>query len=33
MSYTASLIWLGVWPLVLYLGYRLSIKNAVKDIK
>lgn len=33
MDYTASLIWLAVWPVVLYLGYKLSFKNALKETK
>ncbi|KLE01482.1 hypothetical protein AF75_04695 [Aliarcobacter butzleri L350] len=33
MEYISELIWLSIWPLVIYLGYKISIKNATKDIK
>jgi hypothetical protein len=31
MDYTASLIWLIIWPIVIYLGYKISINNAIKE--
>lgn len=33
MEYLSELIWLSIWPLVIYLGYKISIKNATKEIK
>lgn len=33
MEYLSELIWLSLWPLVIHLGYKISIKNATKDIK
>ncbi len=31
MDYTTSLIWLSLWPIVIYLGYKISFKNATKE--
>lgn len=28
MDYTSSLIWLAVWPLLIYLGYRFTALNV-----
>lgn len=33
MEYISELIWLSLWPVVIYLGYIISIKNATKEIK
>lgn len=33
MEYLSELIWLTLWPIVIYLGYKFSIKNAIKEIK
>lgn len=30
MEYLSELIWLSLWPVVIYLGYKISIKNALK---
>jgi hypothetical protein len=27
MDYTSSLIWLAVWPLLIYLGYKFTALN------
>lgn len=27
VDYTASLIWLAVWPLIIYLGYKFAAFN------
>ena len=27
MEYLSELIWLSLWPVVIYLGYKISIKN------
>ena len=32
MDYTVSLFWLSLWPAILYLGYKISLKN-VKEPK
>lgn len=31
MDYTTSLICLSLWPIVIYLGYKISFKNATKE--
>lgn len=31
MDYTSSLIWLSLWPVVIYLGYKISFKNSTKE--
>ncbi len=33
MEYLESLAWLALWPIVLYLGYRFSIKNSLKGVE
>lgn len=33
MEYLESLAWLTLWPIVLYLGYRFSIKNSLKGVE
>ncbi len=33
MEYISELIWLTLWPIVIYLSYKISIKNATKKIK
>ncbi len=33
VDYSTSLLWLALWPAVLYIAYRLSIKNALKEQK
>jgi|LSQX01.2.fsa_nt_gb hypothetical protein len=34
IDYTTSLIWLTLWPIVIYIGYKLSISNIKeKEIK
>lgn len=33
MEYMESLVWLSLWPVVIYLGYRFSIKNSLKGEK
>lgn len=33
MEYISELIWLSLWPIVIYLGYKISFKNAMKDLK
>ena len=33
MEYISELIWLSLRPIVIYLAYKISIKNATKDIK
>ena len=33
MEYLSELIWLSLWPVVIYLGYKISYKNAIKEIK
>lgn len=30
MDYTDSLIWLMVWPIVIYISYRYCLKNVEK---
>ncbi len=30
MEYLAEILWLCLWPAVIYLGWKLSVKNAVK---
>ena len=30
MEYLAELAWFSLWPIVIYLGFKLSIKNALK---
>ena len=30
MEYLSELIWLSLWPMVIYLGYKISIINALK---
>lgn len=30
MDYTSSLIWLSVWPFVIYIAYRFCFKNVQK---
>lgn len=30
MEYLSELIWLSLWPVVIYLGYKISIINALK---
>lgn len=27
MDYTTSLIWLAVWPLLIYIGYKFTVLN------
>jgi hypothetical protein len=33
MEYISELLWLSLWPVILYLAYKISIKNATKEIK
>jgi hypothetical protein len=33
MEYLSELLWLSLWPVVIYLGYKISIINATKEIK
>ncbi len=33
MEYINELIWLSLWPVVIYFGYKISILNATKEIK
>ncbi len=30
MEYVESLAWLTLWPIVLYFGYKFSIKNSLQ---
>ena len=30
MEYISEILWFSLWPLVIYLGWRVSVKNAVK---
>lgn len=33
MEYINELLWLTLWPVVIYLGYKFSMKNATKEVK
>jgi hypothetical protein len=33
MEYINELLWLTLWPVVIYLGYKFSMKNAIKKLK
>lgn len=33
MEYMSEIAWLLLWPIVIYLSYKISIKNATKNIK
>lgn len=30
MEYISEIIWLTLWPIVIYASYKISIKNIVK---
>jgi len=30
MEYISEIIWLTLWPIVIFLSYKLAIKNIVK---
>lgn len=30
MEYAYELMWMSLWPAVIYLGYKFSIKNVMK---
>jgi hypothetical protein len=30
MEYTYGLTWLSLWPIIIYLGYKFSIRNVMK---
>jgi hypothetical protein len=30
MEYLAEIVWLSLWPIVIFLGWKLSVKNAMK---
>jgi hypothetical protein len=30
MEYLYEIIWFSLWPIVIYLGWKISVKNAIK---
>jgi len=30
MEYLSELLWMSLWPIVIYLGYKIAIKNVLK---
>lgn len=32
MEYLSAIAWLSLWPLVIFVAYKLSIRNVLKDI-
>lgn len=30
MEYISELIWLSLWPIVIYISYKVSMKNVLK---
>lgn len=30
MEYLSELLWFSLWPIVIYVGYKVSIKNVLK---
>jgi hypothetical protein len=30
MEYAYELAWFSLWPIVIYLGWKISIRNAIK---